>query len=415
MPLRGSLGNVLSGCSMGRTASLVLLSPAGELLGMFPPLELELPYWQESADLVAEVEARFSVRVVVLRLLHGNQPHSGGGEVAYLGELSAGTPGRLLPVPESLVELARGENAKRMPWAELGGPARSLDWARAALGWSELSAVQQRTWNLSTLWRLERSTFPEAPVWLKQVPAFMSYEGRVLRWLNRAAPSAAPTLLAGDDEGRSLLAHVEGEDLYGAPAAMRELILRQSQVIQSLGAAAVDELLLLGVPDLRGEKRAEDVSRKLLAWSRDYPRLEDLLRYHEQQLERLEECGLPATLVHSDNHPGNARGSVHGVRLLDWGESFVGNPVTDICGLLAGLSEAEAAPLLASWCASWKRLAPRSQPERALELAPFIAAMRGAATYAYFLQEIEPSEWPYHFDDVPRCLQAAEALWRARL
>jgi hypothetical protein len=396
---------------MGRIASVVLISPTGALLGMLPPLELAVPYWQESADLVAEVKARFSVRVVVLRLLHGNQPHSGGGEVAYLAELSAGTPStRLLPVSESLVQLVCRQEVKRMPWAEVGGPARSLDWACAALGSSELTAVQQRSWNLSTLWRLEPSTAPEAPVWLKQVPGFMSYEGRVLRWLNRVAPNTAPTLLAGDDEGRSLLAHVAGEDLYGAPLAMRELILRQLQAIQSVGASAIDELRLLGVPDLRGERRAVDVRRKLRAWSGDYPRLEELLAFHDEQLERLDECALPATLVHSDNHPGNARGSAQGVRLLDWGESFIGNPVTDLLGLLAGLSEADAACLRASWCASWRHVAPRSNPERALELAPFIAAMHGAATYASFLHEIERSEWPYHFEDVPRCLEAADAL-----
>jgi len=36
---------------------------------MLPPLDLPIPYWQESADLVAAVTARFGVEVVVLRML----------------------------------------------------------------------------------------------------------------------------------------------------------------------------------------------------------------------------------------------------------------------------------------------------------------------------------------------------------
>jgi hypothetical protein len=59
----------------------------------------------------------------------------------------------------------------------------------------------------------------------------------------------------------------------------------------------------------------------------------------------------------------------------------------------------------AHWCSSWKRVAPRSKPELALELAPFIAALQGDATDAYFIQQIEQNEWPYHSQDVPRCLK----------
>jgi hypothetical protein len=86
--------------------------------------------------------------------------------------------------------------------------------------------------------------------------------------------------------------------------------------------------------------------------------------------------------------------------------------VTDLLSAIGGLSRAEAAPLIARWCVSWKRLAPRSKPELALEIAPFIGVLHGAATYAHFIQQIEESEWPYHSEDVPRCLKAADELLR---
>ena len=403
---------------VGRIASLVVVSPAGDLLGMLPPFELPVPYWQESADLIAAVDARFGVRVVVLRLLHAEPSPRAGGEVAYLVELVSGAlDAELLPVPEPLRASALSHDPKRMPWAELGGPARSLGWARAALeasGQGSFNALQQRTWNLSTIWRLDPTVSTEASIWLKQVPHFMRCESRVLRWLNDVAPGSAPTLLATDDAGRTLLAHVPGDDLYGAPVALRHLILDQLHVIQRIAAEAAPELLSLEIPDLRGAQRAADARRKLVAWAPDWPGLDVLLRHFEEQLAQLEECALPATLVHADNHPGNARGSQQGVALLDWGEAFIGNPVTDLLGLIGGLSQAEAAPLVAHWCASWKSVAPRSNPERALELAPFIAAMQGAATFAHFLHQIEQTEWPYHVQDVPRGLQAAAELLSPR-
>ena len=403
---------------MGRIASSVLVLPAGELLGMLPGLALGCPYWPESADLVAEVHARFQARIVVLRLLETEPGLTSGGRVSYLAELgSSELNAELLPVPESLRDRVHQRDSKRMPWAELGGPARSLAWARSALeptGQTSFKAVQQRTWNLSTLWRLQPAP-TNATLWLKQVPHFMSHESRVLRWLTRAAPGAAPTLVAADDSGRSLLAHVPGDDLYGAPVATRHRILDQLHAIQCVAAEATADLLALGVPDRRGAKFAADAAHKLLAWSADYPGLDEILKHLDEQVALLEEARLPATLVHSDNHPGNARESANGVTLLDWGEAFVGSPVTDLLGLIGGLSSVEAAPLVEHWCSVWKTVAPRSKPELALEVAPFLAALHGAATYAHFLQQIEESEWPYHRNDVPRCLGDARELLRRRL
>ena len=40
-------------------------------------------------------------------------------------------------------------------------------------------------------------------------------------------------------------------------------------------------------------------------------------------------CGVPDTLVHGDFHPGNVVGPTDAYVLLDWGDSFVGNPLID--------------------------------------------------------------------------------------
>lgn len=382
-------------------------------MGMLPPIELACPFWPECADVVAAVRRRFELEVLLLRLLTAEPSRKAGGQVCYLAELASGTPAGLLPIPDELRQRAQTLDPRRAPWAEPGGPTRSLAWARSALephGLGDFVAVQHRTWNLSSLWRLASGAEGSTFIWLKQVPLFMRCEGRVLRWLEQAVPGAAPSLLASDDRGLSLLGHVAGEDLYGAPVAARLAILQRLHEVQSLAMQATDELVALGVPDLRGQRRYTDMAQKILGWAPSYPGLEQLLKRLERQLERLDEAELPATLVHSDNHPGNARGAGGTLALLDWGEAFIGNPVTDLLGLLDGLPPGEAAYLTEHWCAAWRRVAPESKPEQALEVAPFIAALHGAATYAWFLTQIEESEWPYHRDDVPRCLERASSL-----
>ncbi len=81
------------------------------------------------------------------------------------------------------------------------------------------------------------------------------------------------------------------------------MILEQLQVIQSTAAHAVDELIAFSVPDRRGCKRGVDIRQKLLAWSPNYPGLDVILRGLDEQLDRLEECGLPSTLVASKLQP----------------------------------------------------------------------------------------------------------------
>jgi hypothetical protein len=88
---------------MGRTASLVLISSVGELLGMLPAIELVCPYWPESADVVAEAEARFSAQIVMLRLLDSDASLRAGGAVSYLAQLRSATHRlELLPIPRAL-------------------------------------------------------------------------------------------------------------------------------------------------------------------------------------------------------------------------------------------------------------------------------------------------------------------------
>jgi len=358
-----------------RVVTLVLVDGSGRPLGALPPYEVATPWWQEVAEVVAGARLHHEVDVTVLRLLVADRTAPPGGHVTYVAsvrDLPGGT--RLAPVDVDL-----SPHPRRSPWAEPGGPESSLAWAASALaaaGRPLLAATQRRTWNLSTIWRLDTRT---GPVWLKQVPWFFAHEAAVLHWLGAVAPGVAPVPVAADTGpancGRMLLDDIPGTDRYDAAHDEQLAMLVDLHRVQVLAADRVPELLALGVPDRRSLRTAA-----------------------------LDACGLPDTLVHGDFHPGNTRGTADRRMIIDWGDSVVGHPAID----LLRMCEVAARPdeLRTAWCALWRAAVPASDPERAVALMRPVAAQRNAEVYAGFIDAIEPSEWPYHASDVEH--------WRAQ-
>ncbi|SCL20163.1 Phosphotransferase enzyme family protein [Micromonospora rhizosphaerae] len=385
---------------MSRTVTLVLVDHAGVPLGALPPYDLPEPWWQEVASVVAEARRRHGLDVAVLRLLAADRPEPPGGHVTYLGEV----PGRP-SVPLDPVSVDLSPEPLRAPWAEPGGPARSLAWATAELrrlGRPATVVAQQRAWNLSAIWRLDGDG---GSAWLKQVPAFLRHEAAVLRWLGHAVPGTAPTLLADDGSGRMLLDHVPGDDRYEAGSDERAAIAADHHAIQLRAAGDVARLVAAGLPDRRGSALARWIRAALAP--HDPSIVADLLTGLDARLEEVRRFGLPDTLVHGDLHPGNVRSDGERRVIIDWGDSFVGHPAFDILRLTETLDPATAGPLLEAWAARWRADVPGCDPERAVTLLRPVAALRLAAVFAMFLAGIEPSERPFHVNDVPACLDRA--------
>ena len=371
--------------------TLVLIDAAGRLLGELPPFEVEAPWWQEVAD--------FPPEFPVLRLLHGDRPAPPGGHVTYLAEAAAEPrPAGLRPAQLRPGDAELLPHPNRAPYAEPGGPAASVAWAREHL--PGVTAHQQRTWNLSAIWRLDSGGAPAA--WLKQVPAFFAHEPTALTLVGRVAPGLVPRLLAAGPQGRMLLDHVPGEDRYGAGAQVCAAIAAAFHPVQAHFGGHLGELA--AIPD--GRPSAERYARIAAPHYATIPGLEMLVDELPRRLAAVAECGLPDTLVHGDLHPGNVRtGADGGLTIMDWGDCTVANPAFDILRLTGHLDD--PAPLLDAWAYRWRQTVPGSEPLRAAELLRPVAALRAAATYAAFLDAIEPTERPYHEADVPAGLAAA--------
>ncbi|ROP33185.1 phosphotransferase family enzyme [Couchioplanes caeruleus] len=383
--------------------TLVLVDGAGDVLGALPPFDVALPWWQEIADVVEAARTRHGVGVTVLRLLAAGEAAPPGGPVSYLAQVCEPVGAPLTPY-----DPGTDQSPLRAPWAVPGGPAASLRWALSRLGRDDVVAAQQRTWNLSSIWRLDAGGVPVA--WLKQVPAFFAHEAPLLRLVAEAAPELVPEVLAADGAGRSLLAHVPGEDRYGAEAWFCAQVARDFHPVQVHFTGRVSELLAAGVPDRRWNHNR--LAQVAAPWRDTVEGLDELMEELPARLAAIDACGLPDTLVHGDLHPGNVRESAAGRVILDWGDAAVANPAYDILRLTQDLPEAEAAALIGEWARWWRKAAPGCDAETAAALIRPVAELRAAAVYQDFLDQIEESERPYHEADVPERLAAAVSAAR---
>ena len=390
---------------------MVLCTSTGDVLGVLPPFQAELPWWQDAEGLVRRVREDHEATVTVLRLLEAAQPAPPGGAVTYLAEIEAEEANRL-PLAEWPGTL--DQDPLRVPYAEPGGPARDLAWAEAVL--EEHGAIQRgraeqvRTWNLSSLWRIPTES---GWVWLKCVPPFFAHEGAMLA---RLAGPSVPRLLAHQG-GRILMPDIPGTDQYDAQPPTLFRLVSMLVAIQVQWAGCEGELLGLGLPDWRAAalvEAVESVVRRTVSELPDSDRktLDELLESLPHRFGLLEECGIPDSLVHGDFAPGNARGDGRRLVLLDWGDCGVGHPMLDQSAFLDRIPP-QLVPLVREhWNSQWRHAVPGADPRRAADVLAPVAAARQAVIYQGFLDRIERSEHPYHRADPAGWLSRAAALTR---
>ena len=390
-----------------RTAELVLVTPNGRPVGRLPAVPVATPWWQDVEPVVRAARDHYGVDVTILRLLDTEleQPH--GGRVTYLAEVAE-------PVSAQPWTGVLDDHPRRHAFARPGGPAADLAWARAMLAERGLRPTapptQVRTWNLSSLWRvpIEGQT-----VWLKVVPHFFAHEGALLALM---AGARVPTVLS-HDRRRMLLAEIAGKDLYFAELPLLRDMVDLLVELQRLWSDRVEELLKLGLPDWRapalGAAIAEVVDRTHDEVSvEDRATLAHFLRGLPGRFDDVAACGVPDTLIHGDFHPGNFRGDERTLTLLDWGDSGVGHPLLDQPAFLDRVPSGAVSAVRAHWLQQWNEAVPGSDPARASVLLAPIAAARQAVVYRTFLDNIEPSEQPYHRADPAQWLIRTAALVR---
>jgi hypothetical protein len=390
-----------------RWAELVLVSPRGVLLGKLPPMLMEVPWWPEVACLVRAARRLHGVDVTVLRMLRAERDEQPGGLVTYLAEAQGSV--RCEPCDFPL-----DEHPLRNGYARPGGPERDLAWATEILACRGLvptgRAEQIKTWNLSSLWRIPLS---EGNAWLKAVPPFFGHEGALIAALDKYG--CVPPLF-GHERGRTLMAEVPGVDGFHATLEQRRQMIELLVRLVCSCRQDLPALLELGLPDFRAPQLSEAIARSVErhAGELELARAQLLSRFVaglDSRWARLSECGLPDGLIHGDFHSGNVRLAAERLTLLDWGDGGIGHPLLDQAAFLDRVPEQQRGPLREHLHATWRRAVPGCDPVRAERWVEPIAAARQAVVYDSFLDQIEPSEHPYHRRDPAIWLRrAAQAL-----
>jgi Phosphotransferase enzyme family len=396
-----------------RFAELVLVTRSGYVVGSLPPFPVATPWWPDAWPIVEAARELHGIDVVVLRILRADGDAPAGGTVTYLVQISAPAAATVAGVRPWRLQL--DDHPLRMPWARLGGPDADLAWADALLAERGLARIapaeQVKTWNLSSLWRLP---IRGGTVWLKHVPPFFGHEAPII---GRLGGPSVPVLV-GADGPRMIMREIPGEDMHdaGLPVMARGLSILVELQREWIGR--VDELLALGLPDWRAPVLstliADVVERTSAELSvGDRATLGEFLAELPERFDRVAECGIPDTIVHGDFGPGNLRGDDRTLVALDWGDSGVGHPLLDHPAMFDRAPIEAVEPLRDQWAAEWAAAVPGSDPRKAARLLAPIAAARQAVIYRKFLDNIEPSEQPYHSADPPNWLARAAALVRA--
>lgn len=265
--------------------------------------------------------------------------------------------------------------------------------------------VKDRPW--STVWRLPT---PTGPVWLKACPERTRHEVRLLSALSRwDVPHVLVPLAVEEDRGWVLLPDggptVRDVPLEPAPAQRRWAgALSAYGEVQRATAAHPDDLVALGVPDLRPPNLPAAFERLALRWAPDV--LPVLTRVRDEAAE-LAEVRVPATLQHDDLHDGNV--FAVGNRPFDWGDACVGQPFTSLLVALDAGPEGPAPdprePAAAAYLAGWPGL-PADGLDRVLQLAVRLAVVSRADSWDRAL-----AGWP----DAPEPYRTAPADWLRRL
>jgi hypothetical protein len=242
-----------------------------------------------------------------------------------------------------------------LPWHDPAFQADAEAWidgALAAAGLHRSGPIERpHAFWWSTAWRIPTD---DGALWFKATQPEGAFEARLTPLLAASWPDRTVEVLATDPVRGWALTRGAGVKLReledGRVVEHWEALLPRYAEIQVAMAARVDELLTLGVPDLRlatlpGELAALLDEPELLMLGREggvseaqRAQLRDALARFAAECDRLASTGIPETLQHDDLNDGNAflRGEEH--LIFDWGDACIAHPFHSLVVALRSLA-----------------------------------------------------------------------------
>lgn len=178
------------------------------------------------------------------------------------------------------------------------------------------------------------------PVWFKANDRTLQHESAVVALLSARVPERVPPLLAADvDRGWMLMADA-GRRLRELVPEERSLerwldVLEATARIQIACEDAVDELLAMGVPDMRLAVLAEKYAALMDEIDAE-ARFREGKAYVEELAAALAAYGIAETLQHDDLHDAQVFVRDGRQLVMDWGDACVSHPFFTLSVTLEG-------------------------------------------------------------------------------
>jgi len=242
----------------------------------------------------------------------------------------------------------------------------------------EVEVVRVRPWAT-----VLRAPTAGGTVWMKAAGSGTAFEVPLYGVLAREVPERVLTPIASDVERAWLLLPDGGPSLgeQGAESDALVAALVEYGRLQRRLEPFVDEMLALGVPDMRPAVMLARFHEALAATGR-LPEVEAMEPTVVGWCERLAASPLPPSLDHNDLHPWNI---LEGPRYYDWGDSVVAHPFAAMLVPLSMLKRGREAAGDA-YLEVFSDLAPHDVLVETLELACRVAKIARTLTWDRAIQ-----------------------------
>ncbi len=249
--------------------------------------------------------------------------------------------------------------------------------------------------------------------WLKAPGAGSAHEPALTAALGRWVPGSVLVPFADDPARRLLLLPDGGERLrrHGSDVATWAALLQSYAALQIEVVGHADELLALGVPDLRptalpalvtglldddealGSGQPGGIDPAIRARVRA-----DLAAYAAACHELA--AGVPATVQHDDLHDGNVFVADGRYRFFDWGDASVAHPFLSLLVALVSASAVLGQPagspalrrLRDAYLEPWSGFGSRRELREQCDLALRVAPLARALSWQRILGGVHPDE-----------------------
>ena len=316
-----------------------------------------------------------------------------------------------------LQEIATGASPElRIPWANTGWFDEVDGWVQEQLEQLNIMAlgsmVQERSWALSCMMRLETSI---GAAYFKAVPPFMTQESVVMREVSSQYPELVPPPLATDvRRGWVLMPDFGGVPLIHMLDISRwEEALRRCARMQVEQVAHVDDWLVRGVPDRRLNRMVQltdpliAIASQILSGGpprlseREIEGLHALPMRMKLLCAKLADYGIPHTLVHGDLG-GNIL--VNGDRYIffDWTDVCISHPFFEMATISDMAFDASVLQhetnvrmrLRDAYLEPWTMYETKERLVEAFELTKSLGVLHQAMSYMWLLMNVaEDARW----------------------